>query len=116
MFKFSNVLCSQKLNSQAPDVPEFSHQRIFQLSRLSMNCYVKTVKKYSLYLKREDFMEILSVPQDHCQSQNYFTKIFSENYRFYGVYISLNSDFSLNRLSLNDTKTQYIYINSRQLS
>ena len=33
-----------QLNSQAPDVPELAHQGIFQLSRLSVNCYVKTVK------------------------------------------------------------------------
>ena len=64
------------INSQAPDVPELAHQGIFQLSRLSVNCYVKTVKKCSLYLSRTDFLKILSVPQDHCGShkvkKNYF--------------------------------------------
>ena len=34
------------INSQAPDVPELAHQGIFQLSRLSVSCYVKTMKKY----------------------------------------------------------------------
>ena len=33
------------LNSQAPDVPELAHKGILQLSRLSVNCYVKTMKK-----------------------------------------------------------------------
>ena len=35
----------QRVHSQAPDVPDLAHQGIFQLSRLSVNCYVKTVKK-----------------------------------------------------------------------
>ena len=48
------------INSQAPDVTELAHQGFFQRSRLSVNCYVKTVKKYSLYLNRADFMKILS--------------------------------------------------------
>ena len=33
------------VNSQAPDVPEMAHLGIFKLSRLSVNCYVKTKKK-----------------------------------------------------------------------
>ena len=77
------------VNSQAPDVPELAHQGIFQLSRLSINCYVKTTKKCSLYLSRTDFMTVLSVRQDHCGSHNNFIKKFSKNYTFYGVYISL---------------------------
>ena len=32
------------VNSQAPDVPELADQGIFQLSRLSVNCFVKTLK------------------------------------------------------------------------
>ena len=60
------------VNSQALDVPELAHSGIFQLSRLSVNCYIKTVKKYPLYLNRADFMKILSVPQDHCGSMIFF--------------------------------------------
>ena len=30
-------------NSQAPNMPELAHQGIFQLTRLSVNCCVKTV-------------------------------------------------------------------------
>ena len=37
------------LYSQAPDLSELSHQNIFQLSRLSMNCFVKTVKHMGFY-------------------------------------------------------------------
>ena len=92
-------------NSQAPDVPELAHQGIFQFSQLSVNCYVETVKKYSLYLNRTDFMRVLSVPQDHCGTHNNFMKIFSKNYTFYGVNILSHSGFSLNRLALKDTKT-----------
>ena len=33
-------------NSQAPDVPELAHRGIFRLSRLSVNSYLQTVKKY----------------------------------------------------------------------
>ena len=47
------------LDSQAPEVPKLAHQGIFQLSRLSVNCYVKTMKKYLLHLNRRDFMKIL---------------------------------------------------------
>ena len=37
-------LTLENVNSQAPDVPELAHQGVFQLSRLSINCYVKTTK------------------------------------------------------------------------
>ena len=47
------------INCQAPDVPELAHQGIFQLSRLSVSCYVKTMKKYPLHLNLTDFMKIL---------------------------------------------------------
>ena len=94
------------VNSQAPDVPELAHPGIFQLSRLSVNCYVKTVKKYPLHLNRADFMKILSLPQDHYGSHNNFLKIFSKNYTLYGVYIFLNFGIRLNHLSFYDTKTQ----------
>ena len=50
----------QGVHSQAPDVPELAHQGIFQLSRLSVNCYVITVKKYPLHFNRADFKKILS--------------------------------------------------------
>ena len=63
------------LNSQAPDVPELVHQGIFQLSRLSVDCYVKTVKNYSLSLNQTNFMKVQSVQQDHCGSRNYFMKV-----------------------------------------
>ena len=95
------------LNSQAPDVPELAHQGIFQLSRLSINCYVKTTKKCSLYLSRTDFLKILSVPQDHCGSHNNLMKFFSKNYTLYGVYIFSNFGFRLNRLAFNDTKIHF---------
>ena len=88
-------------------MPELAHQGIFQLSRLSVNCYVKTVKKCSLYLSRTDFLKMLSVPQDHCGSHNNFMKFFSKNYTLYGVYIFSNFGFRLNRLALNDTKTHF---------
>ena len=52
----------QLINSQAPDVPEMAHLGIVQLSRLSVNCFFKTEKKYPLYLNRTDFMKILPVP------------------------------------------------------
>ena len=44
-------------NSQAPNVPELAHQGIFQLSRLSLNNYVKTVKISPLF-KPYGFYEI----------------------------------------------------------
>ena len=65
-----------EFNSQAPDVPELAHQGTFQLSRLSVNCYVKTMKKYPLHLNLTDFLKILSVPHDHCGSHNYFIIFF----------------------------------------
>ena len=100
-------LTLENVNSQAPDVPELAHQGVFQLSRLSINCYVKTTKKCSLYLSRTDFLKILSVPQDHCGSHNNFLKIFSKNYTLYGVYIFLNFGICLNPLAFNDTKTHF---------
>ena len=100
------------INSQAPDVPELGHQGVFQLSRLSINCYVKTTKKCSLYLSRTDFLKILSVPQDHCGSHNNLMKFFSKNYTLYGVYIFSNFGFRLNRLAFNDTKKTFLYIRS----
>ena len=87
-------------------MPELAHQGIFQLSRLSVICFVKTMKKYPLHLNRADFMKILPVPQDHCASHNNFLKIFSKNYTLYGVYIFLNFGIRLNHLSFYDTKTQ----------
>ena len=72
---FPYIFC---INSQAPDVPELAHQGIFHFSRLSVNCYVKTVKKYSLYLNRADFMRALSVPQDHCGTHNNFMNFFQK--------------------------------------
>ena len=87
-------------------MPELAQQGIFQLSRLSVNCYVKTVKKYPLYLNRTDFMKILSVPKDYCESHNNFIKNFSKNYKLYGVYISLNFGF---RLAFKDTKRLFLY-------
>ena len=65
------------VNSQAPDVPELAHKGIFQLSLLCLNCYVKTMKNYTLY----------------------------------GVYISLNFGFRLNRPAFNDTK--HILVNQK---
>ena len=49
------------INSLAPDVQKLAHKGIFQLSRLSVKCYVKTMKKYPLHLNLTDFMKILSV-------------------------------------------------------
>ena len=68
----------QRVHSQAPDVPELAHQGIFQLSRLSVNCYVKKMKKYPLHLNLTDFMKILSERQDHCGSQNNFMIFFEK--------------------------------------
>ena len=65
------------LYSQSPNVPELSHQNIFQLSRLSMNCFVETVKK-SDFLNRTDFIKSLSVSQNHRVSNNNVMKIFSK--------------------------------------
>ena len=104
---FSRKTNCLPINSQAPDVPEMAHQGIFQLSRLSVNCFVKTVKKYSLYFNHTDFMRVLSVPHDHCGTHNNFIKIFSRNYSLYGVYIFSNFGFRLNRLAVNDTKTHF---------
>ena len=95
------------VNSQAPDVPELARQGIFQLSRLSVNCNVKTVKKCSLYLSRTNFLKRLSVPQDHCGSHDNFMKFFSENYTLYGVYIFSDFGFRLNRLALNDPYSHF---------
>ena len=67
-------LTFESVNSQAPDVPELAHQGIFQLSRLSVNCYVKTIKKYPLHLNLTNFVKVLSVPHDYCGSHNNFIK------------------------------------------
>ena len=56
-------ITQDEINSQTPDVPELA-QGIFQLSRLSANCYDKMTKKYPPHLNLTDFMTILSVPQD----------------------------------------------------
>ena len=88
-------------------MPELAHQGIFQLSRLSVNCYVKAVKKCSLYLSRADFLKMLSERQDHCGSHNNFMNIFSKNYTLYGFYIFSNFGFHPNRLALIDTKTHF---------
>ena len=103
-------------NSKAPDVPELAHQGIFQLSRVSVNCYVKTMKKYPLPLNLADFLKILSSSQDHCWSHNNFIEKFSKNYTLYGVNISLNFGFRLNRFAFNDTKTHFLSPNFMNLS
>ena len=90
-------------------MPELAHQGISQLSRLSVNSYIKIMKKYPLHLNLADFIKILSVPQDHCRSHNNFMKFFSKNYTLYGVYISLYFGFRLNRLASHVKKT-YFYI------
>ena len=64
-----------------------------------MSRRVETMKKYHLHLNLTDLMKILSVPQDHCGSQNNFMKIFSRNYTLNGVNISINFGFCLNRLA-----------------
>ena len=50
---FKKLMFKNWLNSQAPDVPELTHQGIFQLSRLSVNCYVKTMKNIPFISKKE---------------------------------------------------------------
>ena len=107
-FSRKTLLFYKSLNSQAPDVPELAHQGIFQFSQLSVNCYVETVKKYSLYLNRTDFMRVLSVPQDHCGTHNNFMKIFSKNYTLYGVYIFSNFGVPI-VLHLTTQKHIFIY-------
>ena len=76
-------------------MPELAHQGIFLFSRLTVNCFVKTVKNYSIYLNCTDFMRVLSVLQEHCGTHNNLMKIFSKNYTLYGVYIFLNFDIRL---------------------
>ena len=66
--------------SQAPDVPESTHQGIFRLLRLSVNNLLcENDEKYSLYLNLMHFMQILSVQQHHSGNHinftNYFQKI-----------------------------------------
>ena len=90
-------------------MPELAHQGIFQLLRVSVNCYVKTMKKYRILLNLTDFMKILSKPQDHCGSQNNFMIFFRKNILFMVFNSTLNLGFRLNRLAFNDTKT-YLYI------
>ena len=51
------VSVKSNLNSQAPDVPELAHQDIFQLSRLTVNSYLNTVKKISPSFKSYGFYE-----------------------------------------------------------
>ena len=52
-------------------------------------------------------MKILLVPQDHCESHENFMNFFSKNYTLFGVYISLNFGFRLNRFAFNDKKTHF---------
>ena len=52
-------------------------------------------------------MRVLSVLQEHCGTHNNLMKIFSKNYTLYGVYIFLNFDIRLNRLTFYDTKTHF---------
>ena len=44
--KIFKIFFYKLFNSQAPDVPELAHRGIFRLSRLSVNSYLQTVKKY----------------------------------------------------------------------
>ena len=83
------------LNSQAPDVPELTHQGIFQRSRLSVNCYDKTMKKYPRHLNLKDFMNILSVPQDHCD--NNLMNFFSKNNSYFKFFSELKTALEVNR-------------------
>ena len=50
-FFIHQVPLSGFLKSQAPAVPELAHRGIFQFSRLSLNCYVKTGKNITLFKK-----------------------------------------------------------------
>ena len=50
------VLAKLHFNSQAPDVPELAHQGILQLSRLSVNCHVETMKKFPLHLNVTQYL------------------------------------------------------------
>ena len=52
-------------------------------------------------------MRVLSVPQDRCGTHYNYMKFFSKNYTLYGVYIFLNFDIRLNRLTFYDTKTHF---------
>ena len=70
-----------RFNSQAPDVPDFSAVTA-QRELLCQNG-----EKYPLYFNRTNFMPVLSVPQDPCESQNNFMKFFFEfNYTLHGVH------------------------------
>ena len=52
-------LTLENVNSQAPDVPELAHRGIFRLSRLSVNSYHKTAKKYYPLFCPADPMKII---------------------------------------------------------
>ena len=56
---FSIRLNRFAFNSQAPDVPELAHRGIFRLSRLSVNSYHKTAKKYYPLFCPADPMKII---------------------------------------------------------
>ena len=76
IFRCDTQLGKNHINSQAPDVPELANHGIFQLSRLGVNCYVKTMKKYPLHFHLTDFMKILSVPQDYYNYDFVFQNFF----------------------------------------
>ena len=70
-------------------MPELAHQGIFQFSRLSLNCYVKTVEKYPPVKPYGFYESTISITacdsQDHGGSHKNFMKIFLEKLSFYGV-------------------------------
>ena len=66
-------------------MPELAHQGIFQLSRPSVNCHVKTVEEYPPFLNRKDFMQVPSVSQDHGGSHKNLMEIFFEKLSLYDV-------------------------------
>ena len=76
-------------NSQAPDVPKLARQGIFKLSRLRVNCYVKTLKIISFILTLRILLSGLPYEntisiQDDCETHNNFMNFFTKNYTLYG--------------------------------
>ena len=70
-------LTLENVNSQAPDVPELAHQGVFQLSRLSVNCCVKTEKISPSFKPYRFYENTVSTAGSFWKSYNdFFEKLF----------------------------------------
>ena len=74
------------INSQAPDVPELAHRGIFRLSRLSVNSYHKTAKKYYPLFCPADPMKIIVFLLSARETQKTLKKNLDSENTFYGFY------------------------------